>query len=152
MKHSKIAGLLIIALILLTGCGKQSELAGRWSTTEPFGDIPLKVTAEITLSHEDNVVSGTVVFTPLNDVTGQQQGSHTFPLEQIQFDGKQLSFIVPIFPERPKECMLFNLQLDGDNLKGTGKVNDTNNKNLTSLNFRKSPAEQVSGENGRKLK
>jgi hypothetical protein len=137
MKPLKLAISITIALIVLTGCGKQSPLAGRWSTTEPFGDETGMATAETVLSHEGEVVSGTFKFKSLPDAARKELGTNTFSLEQVSFIGGRLTFVVPIAPAQPKECLLFNLQLDGDKLKGTAKENRPEVQTLIPVVFKK---------------
>jgi hypothetical protein len=139
MKPLKIAASLILCVIVLTGCGKQSPLAGRWSTPEPFGDASGMATAETVFSHEGDVVSGTFKFKSLPDAARKELGATSFPLEQVRYSGGRLSFIVPIMPNQPKECLLFNLQLDGDKLKGTAKENRPEAENLIPVVFKKVP-------------
>jgi len=137
MKLLKIAASLMLGLIVLTGCGKQSPLAGRWSSTEPFGDSSGMATAETVLSHEGDIVSGTFRFKTLPDAARKELGALSFPLEQVRFSGGRLSFVVPIMPAQPKECLLFNLQLDGDKLKGTAKENRPENEKLIPVSFKR---------------
>jgi hypothetical protein len=133
----EIAASFILGLFVLTGCGKQSPLAGRWSTTEPFGDSSGMATAETVLTHEGDVVNGTFKFKTLPDAARKELGATSFPLEQVRYSGGRLSFIVPIAPGQPKECLLFNLQLDGDKLKGTAKENRPEVEQLIPVVFKK---------------
>jgi len=94
-------------------------------------------TAETVFSHESNVVSGTFRFKTLPDAARKELGALSFPLEQVRFSGGRLSFVVPIAPEQPKECLLFNLQLDGDKLKGTAKENRPENEKLIPVVFKR---------------
>jgi hypothetical protein len=136
MKALKIAALLL-GLIALTGCAKQSPLAGRWSTTEPFGDASGMATAETVFTHENDVVSGTFKFKSLPDAARKELGTVSFQLEQVRFSGGRLSFVVPIMPNQPKECLLFNLHLDGDKLRGTAKENRPEVATLIPVVFKK---------------
>ena len=137
MKPLKLAASLIAALTVLSGCGKQSPLAGRWSTTEPFGDSTGMATAETVFTHEGEVVSGTFKFKTLPDAARRELGATSFQLEQVHFGGGRLSFIVPIAPNQPKEWLLFNLQLEGDRLKGTAQENRPEVQTLIPVVFKK---------------
>jgi len=57
----------------------------------------------------------------------------------VRFSGGRLSFLVPIEPNQPKECLLFDLQLDGDKLKGTAKENRPEVKALIPVVFKREP-------------
>lgn len=138
-KPLKMAALLILGLIALTGCGKRSPLSGRWSTTEPFGDSTGMATAETVFTHEGDVLRGTFKFTSLPDAARKELGAVSFQLEQVRLSGRRLSFIVPIASNQPQECLLFNLQLEGDKLKGTAKENRPEVDKLIPVEFRKEP-------------
>jgi len=94
-------------------------------------------TAETVFSHEGEAVSGTFRFKTLPDAARKELGALSFPLEQVRFSGGRLSFVVPIMPEQPKEGLLFDLQLDGDKLKGTAKENRPENEKLIPVEFKR---------------
>lgn len=137
MRPLKLAALLILGLVVLTGCAKQSPLVGRWSTTEPFGDASGMATAETVFTHEGEVVSGTFKFKSLPEAARKELKATSFQLEQVRFSGGRLSFLVPIDPGQPKECLLFDLQLEGDKLKGTAKENRPEVQTLIPVVFKK---------------
>ena len=139
MKPLNIAASLILGLMMLTGCGRKSPLSGRWSTTQPFGDSSGMATAETVFTHEGEIVHGTFKFTSLPDDARKELGAVSFQLEQVRFSGGRLSFLVPIAPRQPQECLLFNLQLEGDKLKGTAKENRPEVQTLIPVVFRKEP-------------
>lgn len=136
-KSLRIAGSLILSLFVLTGCAKQSPLVGRWSTTEPFGDASGMATAETVFTHEGDSINGTFKFKSLPEAARKELGATSFQLEQVRYSGGRLSFMVPIAPNQPKECLLFDLQLDGDRLKGTAKENRPEVQTLIPVVFKK---------------
>jgi hypothetical protein len=138
MKSQTLAALLFLGSIVLAGCGKPSPLAGRWSTTQPFGDASGMATAELVLEHQGEVISGTFTFKTLPEAAKKELGAVSFQIEQVRFGDGRLSFVVPIAPTQPKECLLFNLQLDGNQLKGTAKENNPEVDKLLPVEFRKS--------------
>lgn len=118
-------------------CTSQSPIAGAWSTVKPFGDSSGMATAKIVLSQEGDVVSGTFTFTSLPNEAREELGATAFPLEQVGFTSSRLSFVVPIIRGQPKECLLFELQLNGGKLKGTMKENDPKDKRLIRVEFQR---------------
>jgi len=137
MKLLKVAASLVICVIMLAGCGNRSPIAGDWSTKKEFGDSSAMATAKMTLVHEGDVVSGTFTFTSLPDDAPEELRTTEFSLEQVRFSGSYLSFVVPIFPDDPDECLLFNLQLEGGILKGTMKENDPKDEKSIPVEFQK---------------
>jgi hypothetical protein len=132
-----VAALLACCVIGLSGCGNRSPIAGEWSTKGEFGDSSGMATAKIALVHEGNVVSGTFTFTSLPNKALQKLTATVFSLEQARFSDNHLSFIIPIFPDNPRECLLFNLRLEGATLKGTIKENDTKVERSIAVEFQK---------------
>jgi len=139
MKLPILAASLALILITLAGCGKPSPLAGRWTTTQPFGDASGMATAELAFVHTNGAVSGTFTFKTLPEEARKELGSLAFQLEQVRFADGQLSFVVPIAPTQPKECLLFNLHLDENRLKGTLKENNPESEKLGPVEFKKEP-------------
>jgi hypothetical protein len=138
MKSQLLSATVLLGSIALLGCGKPSPLAGRWSTTQPFGDSSGMATADLVLEQQGEIIKGTFAFTTLPEAAKKELGAVSFQIEQVHFGNGGLSFIVPIAPTQPKECLLFNLKLDGNQLKGTAKENNPEVDKLLPVEFKKS--------------
>jgi len=138
MKALKLIFCLFLSSIVLVGCGKPSPLVGRWSTMQPFGDASGMATAELLLEHQGEVISGTFTFKTMPEAAKKELGGAvSFQIEQVRFGDGLLSFVVPIAPTQPKECLFFNLKLDGNQLKGTAKENNPEVDKLLPVEFKK---------------
>lgn len=132
-----VLAVITVNIFANAGCGRRSPIQGDWSTVDEFGDSSGMATATITLVHEGDVVSGNFTFTSLPDEAKEELGKTTFPLEQVRFNGSQITFVVPILPDDSHESLLFKLQLEGEALSGTMKENDPENDKSILVQFRK---------------
>jgi len=137
MRLLKVVAPLVVCVIILAGCGNRSPIAGDWTTKEKFGDSSVMAIAKMTLVHDGDVVSGTFTFTSLPDETLEKLKTTEFSLEQVRFSDSHISFVVPILPDDPSECLLFNLKLEGGVLKGSLKENDPKRKKSIPVEFQK---------------
>lgn len=137
MKISYLVTSIIFCVTCLAGCGNNSPIAGVWSTKGQF-DATGKATAKMTLIHKkDDIVSGTFTFTSLPEIAQKKFEKKKFTLQDVHFDGRNISFIVPIYPDKPKECWLFNLKLKEGTLKGSIKENAPESEYSIAVEFQK---------------
>ena len=129
--------LILTLLIFLTGCASKSPISGTWSSIKPFGDSYALVTADITFTSHNEEFEGEFVFTSIPEKAKKALGATKFKLESIKFDGKNLTFLLPIIPSQPEESVIFTLVLDAEKLTGTLKENNPQAKKNETVEFAK---------------
>jgi len=130
----KAVASLVLSVIVLSGCGNQSPISGKWSSIEPIGDSEVMMNATLKLTHRGDVVSGTISLTAVTEGAPEEiQGR--FPLQELRYKHGDLSFIVPIYPEDSGNIVAFYLHLEEDKL--VGQFTDEKHLDFSYVEFQK---------------